>query len=124
MLAEQRSYTHGPDGRKRDGATIEVFKSSARSKLYMTQKGFAPNYPDLKGAQVNTSRPTVAMQWRKRLADPEIKPDHARVTVRLTGEHLPPGTPTKWVARKTADDEWTIVHPNPYVYQPEEPDHD
>lgn len=121
-LAKLRSYRHGDDGHKRDGARIMVAKASNRAKEYQTPHAFAPNYPDVAGANITVSRSTSTRHWKKRLADPELRPGYAKITVRLTGEHLPKGTPPKWGVKKVDTNAWQITTPNPYVY--EEQDHD
>lgn len=115
-LAKLRSYTHGPNASKRSGAETTLVYSSSKEKDFPAPKAYAPRYPDLTGATFTTSRPTLKAQWEKRLADPALKPGHARVRVRLSGEHLPDGTPPQWEAKLT-NDGWQITHPNPYIYK-------
>jgi hypothetical protein len=117
ILGKQRSYRIGGIDSERFGASVELEYSSKNIKRYRTPCGYAPEYPDLTGAAINVSRKEAIDTWKKRLADPALKPGHAKVRVRLTGEHLPDGTPSRWEAKLT-NDGWQITHPNPYVYKP------
>lgn len=122
VLARLRTYKHGPNAEERDGATITLQKSAGSSRDYVAPGGYAPNYPRTSGAVITASLPARKTAWFTRLSRPSVRAGSASIIVRLTGDHLPPGTPKVWVANKIANKLWRVSSGNPYVYEPDEHD--